>query len=388
MEQSLQSWTTRELGKDPQDRSRLQPSKCHKRKITAVAWSPNGKRLASGCDGSTKNDPAQLIVWTLEQKGHGQESATMQMPDLHHARIAALAWDPSGSRRLAVIDQKQTLKMLDTRSGDKQQRVQLPGPNLRMAWSDQQGIIAVCSRANAVSFVSAASMKLLKTHPFDSSSPINEVNDVRWADGGSLLLTARGNGSVEVYSYPEMHRVNELQAHVGPVLSMSITPNERYLATAGDDACISVWDLQSLCCIRVLSGVDTPVPSVALSRDGQHLALALDDSNVAIYDVFTGQIEVQRECAQEASAIKAGEAETYFPHVVAWNPQHSMLAYRGPYYDLSDQQQARHLEREGGRNRHGPMSGFYPYGAHQPPPPATLRIVPYGLVTLFSAPSQ
>lgn len=67
--------------------------------------------------------------------------------------------------------------MLDTRSGDKQLRVQLPGPNLRMAWSEQQAVIAVCSRVNAVSFVSAASMKVLKTHAFDSASPVNEVSE-------------------------------------------------------------------------------------------------------------------------------------------------------------------------------------------------------------------
>lgn len=57
---------------------------------------------------------------------------------------------------------------------------------------------------------------------------------------------------------------------------------------AGDDACVSVWDLQNLCCMRMLSVVDMPVLSLALSKDGRHLALAMDDSNVAIYDVFTG----------------------------------------------------------------------------------------------------
>ena len=67
--------------------------------------------------------------------------------------------------------------MLDTRSGDKQLRVQLPGPNVRMAWSEQQAVIAVCSRVNAVTFVASASMKVLKTHAFDSASPVNEVSN-------------------------------------------------------------------------------------------------------------------------------------------------------------------------------------------------------------------
>ena len=40
----------------------------------------------------------------------GQESAVFQLKDLHHARIAALAWDPSGSRRLAIIDHREQLK--------------------------------------------------------------------------------------------------------------------------------------------------------------------------------------------------------------------------------------------------------------------------------------
>lgn len=74
--------------------------------------------------------------------------------------------------------------------------------------------------------------------------------------------------------------------------------------------------------------------------------------------------------------------------MVAWSPQHNILAYRGPYYDLTDQQQARHLEREGVRDRYGPPSGYYPgFGGHQPPPPAALRIAPYGLITLLAAQS-
>lgn len=79
-------------------------------------------------------------------------------------------------------------RMLDTRSGDNQQRVQIPGPNLRMAWSDHQAVIAVCSRANAVSFVSAASMKVIKTHAFDSSSLINEVSPASRSLGSSALF--------------------------------------------------------------------------------------------------------------------------------------------------------------------------------------------------------
>ena len=75
--------------------------------------------------------------------------------------------------------------------------------------------------------------------------------------------------------------------------------------------------------------------------------------------------------------MKAGEAELYMPHVVAWSPQHDTLAYRGPFYDeRNDQaaQQQRHFDR------------YSPYPAYAYPPQPSLRIVPYALVTIFSAP--
>ncbi|KAK9838233.1 hypothetical protein WJX84_010488 [Apatococcus fuscideae] len=348
MNHTTKSWASRDLGKDPSERTRLLPS-CHKRKITTLAWCPSGKRLASGCDGSEKSSYAQLIVWRLDQRGPSQDTqeTTAKVSGLHDNKILAIAWDPLGARRL--------LSWITNRSS--------------RSWTS-----ALATQSSKPTFQAPTAAWTGITGDADEEDASAEVNDVQWSRDGKQLYVARDTGSVEVYSYPGMQFVHDLQGHVGIIWSFSLSQNGRTLAMAGDDACISIWDMHSLCCTRMLTHLDAPVLSLDLSRNGRLLALALSDGSIAIHDVDTGRMEHQRECIQDKSAVKAGEAPRYAPELVSWNPQQNTLAYRGPYYDLADQQPPQHPPYYQG-------GGYY----HQPAPPPP-RMTNYGLVTLLSAP--
>ena len=72
----------------------------------------------------------------------------------------------------------------------------------------------------------------------------------------------------------------------------TLTHQCRLLASGAADATVSVFDLQTLTCLRTFAGVDQPIRYVSFSHDGRYLAYveggASVDPGVYIEEVATG----------------------------------------------------------------------------------------------------
>jgi WD40 repeat protein len=297
----------------------------HVSAVYTVAFSPDGKRLASGSN-------REVIVWDLSA---GKELFTYRITGTN---VFGLAFTPDG-KQLAVGISKM-IKILDAATGKEEAAVGGAAHFLfRMTYSPdgkrlaasggssnstgelcvwdvatRQAVLRLAPPAGAVLNVaySADGRRLaIATGAMSGTRPgevsvweaadcrdvvtlhghTDNVYGVAFSPDGRHVASASGArgaarpGEVKLWEVLSGKEVLNLTGHVGPVFAVAYSPNGRLLATASGDRTVRLWEAANGREIRSLAGHGGIVYSVAFSPDGKHLASAGSDRAVTIWDV-------------------------------------------------------------------------------------------------------
>ena len=104
-------------------------------------------------------------------------------------------------------------------------------------------------------------------------------------------------------------------AHKDGVSALSVSPDGKLLATAGNDGTLKLWDARELKVLATLKGHDGPVNAVAFSPDGQFLASGGKDRTIRIWNV-----------AEKKEAGPPLIGHTVSVSALAWGPDSTHLA--------------------------------------------------------------
>ena len=101
---------------------------------------------------------------------------------------------------------------------------------------------------------------------------------------GRVLLTINGS-SVEVWDVGSGRRTAEARRHVSPVLAAAWSADGRRFASVDEAGLVVVWDTARVEPVHVLTGSERPVRTVAFSADGRTLYTVGDDAVLLTWDL-------------------------------------------------------------------------------------------------------
>jgi eukaryotic-like serine/threonine-protein kinase len=253
----------------------------HPNLVNSVAYSPNGRLLASGSVDGVVN------VWDAES---GKQTAVF-----HHADgISGLAFGPD-CRQLAAAAGNSVVKIWDVTN--KHEAVVLRGHRdtvASVAFSPDGWRLASGSGDGTVKLwdpTAAAEAVTLTGH-------FGAVNDLAFDSEGKRLALASSYPYLRVLDTTTGFVVFASPGHCATVLGVAFSFDDRRLASCGEDRTVRVWDATNGVEIFCFRGHTAPIRAVAFSPDGRRLASVSRESSrggrpvpgeIMIWDLITGQ---------------------------------------------------------------------------------------------------
>lgn len=283
--------------------------------IESISYSPDGKYLASSSWDKT------VKIWEVAT------GECVKILEGHTSFVYSVVFSPDG-KYLASSSPDQTIRLWEMASWECKKTL---GGHITFAmsitYSPDGKYLASGLYDKVIKISEAATGKCIKilTEDVEDAEFLRYIESVAYSpDGkyiasgcctiGSMYTTdASWNNTIKLWDVETGECIKTLMGHTDVVNSVCYSPDGKYLASGSQDETIKLWEVETGKCVKTLIGHEDHVTSVAYCPDGAYLASGSLDKTIKLWDVTTG------EC------IKTLE-NAHFVYSVAFSPDGAYLA--------------------------------------------------------------
>ncbi|KAF7978475.1 hypothetical protein HWV62_45603 [Athelia sp. TMB] len=249
----------------------------HATAVRSAAFSPDGRRIASG------SDDGSVHIWDAE-------TGLLVAAPIHGHAVAVYSIVFSlGGHRMASGSSDGTVCIWDAEKG-----VLVAGPFIghtgtvySVAFSPDGRRLASGSADRTVRIWDVENV-VLATGPFEGHT--DWVRSVAFSPDGRRVVSGSDDGTALIWDV-EAARHAAVSEHADYVLSVVFSPDGRRVASGLLDKTVRIWDAETgTLTAGPFKGHTGPVTSVAYSPDGLRVASGSDDQIICIWDLQAGTI--------------------------------------------------------------------------------------------------
>ncbi|HPM79194.1 MAG TPA: SUMF1/EgtB/PvdO family nonheme iron enzyme [Candidatus Anammoximicrobium sp.] len=239
---------------------------------TCAACNPQEDLLAAAGDGVGASDRGWcgpvIRVWAMNDEPRagfvGEAGNRQKVLFGHDRRIQALAWSPNG-RYLASTGDDKTVRFWNVLEGRCLRAFVLPTPGNALAWSPSgDRLVIACDSSLELLAISQGTFRHIA---------VEGVRGVDWDHDGTRFLAVVGN-KIQVYDAATLKADRAITTGELPLGTAAWSPDGKQIAAAYDGRLVRIWDVESCELARQIEGKAGEIAAVAWSPQGDRLATA------------------------------------------------------------------------------------------------------------------